>query len=501
MGRTRWQGGLAPALPRHAADPDPASRTTERRLPDARRVLSMLPEPWVLALVLAAVVAVALADLWILRTGGSVLLALAPAAALVGMLIVLSHRQAAAYVMLASLPFAEISLGHGTSLVRYILFGTLAAWFVGVSVFDSASWLRPDRTDIMVLLWILASVASAIFLNASAAAGLAQTYANLALVYYMAARSVRSASQARGAVLALSTGIALVGLLSVAVPHVAGVAATSGGLLRQGPLGTSGSAGINRFGSWLAVGVTLPWVALDDARRPSTVIARCGSVLSLVALAATASKGAMIAVGVGFGCWVVLSPRGSRTTRAIATLASLVVAYLLLPGSVHQRFAEFLQPSSHAYSRFALWDAGLRMFLAHPIVGVGVGNFDIFAPDYFPQGTLYSQAQAAHNVLVSSLAQTGIVGTTLLLLMVGAILAEGMRLIRGDRGTARPAAPYPHPGTVSTGYARLTSGLVVGYLVFLTASLSVDLERDRYFVVLAGLVHSVYRARVHGREP
>ncbi|MDA8321876.1 MAG: hypothetical protein M0030_19000, partial [Actinomycetota bacterium] len=93
MGRTRRQGGLAPVLPRRAAAPDPAApdpatRTAARRLADPRLALSRLPEPWVLALALAAVAAVALADLWILRTGGSVLLALAPAAALAGRVLV-----------------------------------------------------------------------------------------------------------------------------------------------------------------------------------------------------------------------------------------------------------------------------------------------------------------------------------------------------------------------------------------------------------------------------
>ena len=501
MRSARRQAGTMPA--RMEANPAPAGHAAESRGAanlatfGARRHLAShrLPEPWVLVLAAAAVATVLLADLWILWARDSVLLALAPVGAVVGMLLILSHRQAAAYVMLLSLPFAEISIGHGASLVRYVLLGTLAAWFIGISVSDSADWLRPDQTDIKVLLWLLASVASAAFLNASAAPGLAQTYANLALVYFMASRTIRNARQARGAVLALSIGIALVGLVSIAVPHVAGAVTDSGGLIRQGPLGTSGSAGINRFGAWLAVGVTLPWVALDDAKRSSTIIARCGSLISLVALVATASKGAMIAVGVGLVLWVILSPRGTRVTRAVATLASLAAVYLLLPASVHSRFAEFLQPNSHAYSRFALWDAGLRIFLAHPIAGVGLGNFDLFAPAYFPQGTLYAEAQAAHNLLISALAETGIIGTVLLILMISAVLAEGIRLIRADRALRRPDPAGRHWPPVPATYARLTSGLVVGYLVFLTASLSVDLERDRYFVVLAGLVHSVYRAR------
>ncbi len=514
MGRTRRQGGTAAAMPRHAVVPDPVTpdRTPEaaapeparpaaaRRLADSRlvlpRVLARLPEPWVLGLALAAVTAVALADLWILRTGGSVLLALAPAAALVGMLIVLSHRQAAAYVMLASLPFAEISLGHGTSLVRYIEIAALGAWFIGVSVSDSARWLRPDRTDLKVLLWIMASVASAALLNTAAAPALAQTYLNLALVYYMASRMVRSPGQARGAILALSLGVAMVALLSLTMPSVAGSFAAGSGVLRQGPLGASGAAGINRFAAWLAVGVILPWLALGEPRRLSTVAARGASAVALVALIATASKAALIAVAAGLLIWVLLTRSSGRLVRITAVGAGLVIGYLLLPAGIHQRFAEFLQPNSHAYSRFAIWDAGWRIFLAHPLFGVGVGNFDQVAPAYFPQGTLYSQDQAAHNIIVGALAETGLVGTLLLIVMVGAILAEGIRLVIADRQARHRGA---RPGGAA-GFARPTAGLLLGYLVFLTVAMSVDLERDRFFVVLAGLLHSVYRARVHARE-
>ena len=468
--------------------------------PGFRRLLgnARTIKPGCLGLVAAA--SATLAGAWVALSGGPPLLAMAPVVAVLGTLVIMSNRQAAAYVMLASLPFAEISAGHGVSLVRYVLVGALAAWFVGVSVFDSFAWLRPDRTDVTVLLWVAGSVASAVVFNTQDAAGLTQTYLNLALVYYMASRMVRNARQARGAVLALTLGIAVVALLTLAIPGLAGSVTASSGVVRQGPLGVSGAAGINRFAGWLAVGATLPWVALDDPRRPGTLFARGVSLASLLALVATVSKGGLIALGVGLLCWVVLSPRGGRVLRASGMVATLAAGWLLLPAGVHERFSAFLQPNSDAYSRLAIWDAGLRMFLAHPVVGVGVGNYDHFAPAYFPQGTPYVEAQAAHNIMIGALAETGIVGTLLLLMMVGTILLEGIRLAWADRRVPR-TADGSDSGTiaVTSGYARLTAGLVVGYVVFLAVSLSADLERDRFFVVLAGLVHGLYRVRASVR--
>ena len=153
---------------------------------------------WVGILAGVAVVAGVLAGGWVVLSGGDPLFALAPVVALLGAAIVLSHRQAAAYVMLASLPFAEVSIGHGASLVRYLLIGALLVWFVGASVFESFDWLRPDRTDLTVFLWVLGSIFSAVLLDVQAAPSLAQTYLNLALVYYVASRMIHNERQARG---------------------------------------------------------------------------------------------------------------------------------------------------------------------------------------------------------------------------------------------------------------------------------------------------------------
>lgn len=450
-------------------------------------------------LVVVAIAATA-AGCWVVASEGSALLALVPVGTVLGAIVLATHRQAAGYVMLASLPFAEISVGHGASLVRYVLLGALVAWALTESVFGSFAWLRPGRTDLKVLAWILASIASAAFLNTSAAPGLALTYLNLALVYYVCSRMIRDARQVRGAVLALSIGVGAVAVLTLADPALAGSFDLSGSVARIGPLGATGAAGINRFAGWLVVGTLLPWMALGRSRQPVTLLARALSVVSLVALVETVSKAGMIALGAGLLLWAVLFPGTGRGRRLIGLMALLPLAWLALPVSVHERFGQFLQPDSVAYSRFAIWDGGLRMFMAHPLNGVGVGNFARLVPAYFPQGTTYIQAQAPHNVVVGALAETGIMGTLLMAMMIGTILAEGFRLIRGDRRGYRVVARNTDQAASRQYYARLTAGLVVAYLVFLIVALSVDLERDRFFVALAGLVHGIYRVRAHDQN-
>ena len=409
----------------------------------------------------------------------------------------LLNRQAAAYIMLASLPFAEVSVGSGVSLVRYILIAALAVWLISALVFEPFDWLRPDRTDIKVLLWALGSIASAVILNSQAAPGLAQTYLNLVLVFYMASRIVRNPQQTRGAVIALVVGIALVAMLSLALPNLAASVVAEGDVQRLGPLGATGAAGINRFAGWLAVGAVLPWLALNG-RRSTTLAARALSIAIVIALVATVSKAALAAAGASVLCWVLISSRRKRVLKGMGAVPILAVGWFLLPAGVHQRFAAFGQANSVAYTRFAIWEGGLKMFLAHPLFGVGVGQFDQYAPLYFPQLTTYQEAQESHSVLIGALAETGAVGTLLLLIMVGSILAEGIRLIRADWRASTQHCTTPGVALrseLSQAFSRLTSGIFVGYIAFLVVSMSVDLQRDRFFVALAGLVHGLYRAR------
>lgn len=456
------------------------ARTWPEMAPEARPRL-LLGGLTALATVLAAA--------WVVHASRSTLDALGPAAAALGLVVMLAGRQVAACVMLASLPFAEISIGTDTSLVRYVLIGAFGAWFADAILRGADDWLRFDGTDALVAVWAVGSIVSAAFLDPSQVGSFTVTYLNLVLVYFVTSRSVRNADQARAAVLALSVGVAAIGLLTLADPGLASGVTVTGDVVRLGPIGTTGAAGINRFAAWLAVGAVLPWLALREPRRISTLAARAGSLFSVAALVATASKGALIAVGAGLLAYALLVPRGARLPRLVLTLMLLAGGWLALPAGVHQRFAAFLQPGSDAYSRFALWDAGWRMFLAHPLTGVGLGNFQMYASAYFPQGTIYAQDQASHNIIVGALAETGIVGAAVLIAMIGALVGQGLSMVRADRVLAGRRADLA--------MAQVTAGLMTGYLVFLIVSMSVDLQRDRFFVALAGLVHGLYRARAH----
>ena len=113
----------------------------------------------------------------------------------------------------------------------------------------------------------------------------------------------------------------------------------------------------------------------------------------------TDSRGAFLAVMAMAGVWLWLR-KGLLIAGAMGAAGMTVL--LMLP----TRMQELDAGESSAYGRIETWYDGIQMFIEHPLLGVGVGNFT--------EHTWLT----AHNSFVLVLAETGIVGYTLWLAMV-----------------------------------------------------------------------------------
>lgn len=113
----------------------------------------------------------------------------------------------------------------------------------------------------------------------------------------------------------------------------------------------------------------------------------------------TDSRGAFLAVMAMAGVWLWLR-KGLLIAGAMG--AAGMAGLLMLP----TRMQELDAGESSAYGRIETWYDGIQMFIEHPLLGVGVGNFT--------EHTWLT----AHNSFVLVLAETGILGYTLWLAMV-----------------------------------------------------------------------------------
>ena len=165
-----------------------------------------------------------------------------------------------------------------------------------------------------------------------------------------------------------------------------------------------------------------------------------GAALLLYGIYLTNSRGAFLAVMV-IAAVYLWRKRGLLTSLALSGVG--MMGLLLIP----TRAQDISVDEDSAFGRIDAWYEGLHMFLSHPLLGVGAGNF-----------TDYNDL-TAHNSFVLVIAETGFLGYILWLAFVGYSFLMMLRVLRYQ-------VEVPAQATVPVEKAD-------------DASLGVDWERER----------------------
>ncbi len=180
------------------------------------------------------------------------------------------------------------------------------------------------------------------------------------------------------------------------------------------------------------------------------ILAGLTAILLAAAEYLTQSRGGEIAIATAALFIVAVgTPRLSITIRMLALaglaavegfLIGLIPLYLLNPVLRSLGLSDLVlaAPTKQNFStaeRLAHWIAGLRMFLAHPILGVGIGNYPDAYPQYFI--TIFMDPLGhAHNYYINIAAETGSIGLVVYLLFLVATFVAGAHSYRSITKTA-----------------------------------------------------------------
>ncbi len=150
----------------------------------------------------------------------------------------------------------------------------------------------------------------------------------------------------------------------------------------------------------------------------------------------TLSRGGLIALAVAMVAAVFVGGRWRAAATALAVLAvGSVVVFFGFVATPDQRGR--VTEVGGGSGRSDIWTVGWRMVQAHPLNGVGVGQFQTSAVHYLiAPGTIrrsdliIDTPKVAHNIYLQVLAETGVVGLVPFLIILGFSLLCALRAAR-----------------------------------------------------------------------
>ncbi len=172
-------------------------------------------------------------------------------------------------------------------------------------------------------------------------------------------------------------------------------------------------------------------------------------VAFVVAAVASQTRGLWLSIGVLLAVWLFsgcfLKPfkliAARRVVSKFVTLIFLLllVFFLLAPflGQAERRAVQLGQQSGTVYLRFFLWGLAWQLFWAHPVTGIGMGQFAAVVERFPEMKNLaifeWTRGLSAHNLTLTFLAETGLVGTIAFLALLISIVRLAWKAVRKTR--------------------------------------------------------------------
>jgi O-antigen ligase len=243
----------------------------------------------------------------------------------------------------------------------------------------------------------------------------------------------------------------------------------------------------NDLAAMLVVAIPLAVALAAEERGGRRVLYSVCAVLMVGGVLATMSRGGMLGLTVAGG--VLMWKLGRRHRRAVVAAGCLAVASLAAtsPNAVTERLYTIVAPAQDRYGtaqeRMVLLEQGIDLAAHNPVVGIGMGNFHLYAV----------RNLRAHNSFLEISAELGVAGLAAFLVLLGAPVVALARIER-ETAAGEPAREAWDPATREVYYLSVgVQASIVGYAVccfFLSVQYVWDVH---YAVAFAVALRSVHR--------
>jgi exopolysaccharide production protein ExoQ len=156
------------------------------------------------------------------------------------------------------------------------------------------------------------------------------------------------------------------------------------------------------------------------------VLSGGASVLCAAGIFLSLSRGGLVALAFSLVAAVVVAGRRWRLQALGLAVAVGVGAFVYFGFYADQTAASRVTSFGNGTGRTDIWTVGWRMVQAHPVRGVGVGNYKTSSIHYLLQPGaierdefIVDTPKVAHNTYLQVLAELGVVGASMFLAIVG----------------------------------------------------------------------------------
>lgn len=392
-------------------------------------------------------------------------------------LAVLSMRPYVGVHVFVMLMFVEYAFGPGEGFTPMKVVGSvvLSGWLVNLGI-QRRTGFTFDRFLLALILFLTWCGISVVFaVDLETAVSRTFTFVQLALATLMIISVVDTPQRMRG----IYWGVVIWGTISTLVAVVMyylGMTPNASGLVLNR----------NLLATYINVAIACAYLlhqeTRDGARR--LLLATCLPILFL-GLALTFSRTGLIVLLITLTLLWYRVARQRKFLLLAGTIGMMCLITFVLPAAFWQRadtIVPVLRKQDDTFgTRVSLWGVALKMMEDRPIVGVGPGNYILAYPRYAKGNERVHTTLTTHSAYMGLLAETGVVGLGLFLLISALALAEARRAVFKGRAMAR--SDIEIFGVVAE----------VSILVILMEGLSGDVEGMKCLWVFYGLAVTMSR--------
>ncbi len=216
-------------------------------------------------------------------------------------------------------------------------------------------------------------------------------------------------------------------------------------------------AAFSRYEGWQR----MAWLGL--AAVSALIVLFSGSMLGGLVLAAGLIVFAVLSVCV---LWKRLKPEVRRKGLVAMGLAIVVSAFGLYAasGPISKGLGHGLFSKTGEASLPLVWEAGMKQVAESPLLGTGSRSSYIYGRTFRSENldSQVGEPEFAHNEFIQMLADYGLIGLALIMLVVGLHFANGLRFVKAYAGVQPPEGgllPRSHHLALALGVMASSSGL------------------------------------------